>query len=109
MLQPLPQDRTDLRAITPRDLPTATPEVAAEHTLNDFQASLIELVGAMCTARSALASSLRVGAAEDLRIPPFTPDPCCMRWSRPAYADLDFDPEDPTADPLAVEFGNRPR
>jgi phospholipase C len=74
----LPQARTDLRAVQTPQRPAAAPGAATGQTLNDFQASLIELAGAVRTARTAQAGpgpAMRASRAGAFRIPAFTPDP----------------------------------
>jgi phospholipase C len=73
----LPAARTDLAAIERPELLAAAPEVATERALNDFQASLVELAGAVRMARTTGPARMRVAAAGSVAIPAFTPDPSC--------------------------------
>jgi phospholipase C len=72
----LPSARTDLPAYQRRDVLARSPEAATDHRLNDFQASLVELAGAVHIAREQTAGQ-RGLRAEALRMPEFVPDPAC--------------------------------
>jgi phospholipase C len=73
----LPSARTDLRAYQRHDVLAAAPAVATDHRLNDFQASLVELAGAVHIAREQTAGQRGGLRAEALEMPEFVPDPAC--------------------------------
>jgi phospholipase C len=72
----LPSPRTDLPVYQRRDVLAATPESATGRRLTDFQASLVELAGAVRVARDRTAAQ-RALRPEALRVPEFVPDPAC--------------------------------
>jgi phospholipase C len=76
----LPRPRTDLPAVRPPAAAaaagaTAAPEAPGARVLNDFQASLVELAGAVQVTRRQAARE-RVAAAA-VAVPAFVPDPAC--------------------------------
>ena len=82
----LPRPRTNLPAVRPPAAPaapaaaaaagaTAAPEAPGARVLNDFQASLVELAGAVQVTRRQAARERVVAAA--VAVPAFVPDPDC--------------------------------
>jgi phospholipase C len=66
----LPQARVDLPTVPRSETLRAETEAGAVRVLNDFQASLVELAGAVRIARQP-----RIGAVEDFGLPAFVPEP----------------------------------
>jgi phospholipase C len=72
----LPEPRTDLPAYERLDVRAARPESVTAHKLDDFEASLVELAGAVRVARARL-REFEATRAEAPPIPEFVPDPAC--------------------------------
>jgi phospholipase C len=73
----LPDARTDVLPVPRPPQPAAPSEVPTGRALNEFQASLVELAGAVHIARSQLPgeAALRAERVDGVTIPPFTPHP----------------------------------
>jgi phospholipase C len=72
----LPAPRADLPTYQRRDALAAAEEGAADYRLTDFQASLVELAGAVRVARERTVDQ-RGLRPQELRVPEFVPDPAC--------------------------------
>lgn len=70
-LQLLPEARTDVRAVPYAEPVAGAPTVPTGRRLTGFQASLVELAGAVRNARRSTAG------AQALGVPSFVPDPAC--------------------------------